>query len=80
MEDVIRENGDLIIPKTVFDQTNFKPGQKVIINIESGKIVISPDNEIIMERFKVLSKKINLSHIDSDELHEQMIDDRFGTA
>lgn len=79
MEVIIRENGDLIIPKTVFAQTNFKPGQKVIINIESGKIIISPDKEVIMERLKVLSRKNQISHIDSDEFHEQMVLERFGT-
>ncbi|HOJ97829.1 MAG TPA: AbrB/MazE/SpoVT family DNA-binding domain-containing protein [Methanospirillum sp.] len=79
MEVIIRENGDITIPQTIIANTNFKPGQKVIITIESGKIVISPDKGEILERLRQLSKNNYITHIDSDEIHEQMILERFKT-
>ena len=79
MEVIIGENGDLVIPKGMFLHTQFKPGQKVKINIESGKIIITPNSDAIIERFKELSRIVAINHIDSDDIHEQMIQERFGT-
>ena len=78
METILGIKGDLVIPEVLFKQVHLLPGQKVSIEVQSGKLVISSVPPQVIEKFKELAQRVRMNTIDSDALHEEMIQDRFG--
>jgi antitoxin component of MazEF toxin-antitoxin module len=78
METILGEKGDVIIPDVLIKQVHLMNGQKVSIEVQSGKIIISPSPNHVIEKFRELAQRVKINTINSDVLHEEMIQDRLG--
>jgi len=61
--------GQIVIPKTIRDLLGINIGDKVIVDVEGGKIILSKENNISNEFLEVCNKsqvKISMNKIKKD--------------
>lgn len=78
METVISEDRDLIIPREIWKQADFSPGDHVMISVIGGKIIIIPEKKSVVGRFKALAEKVQINDYQSDEQYDQELQERLG--
>jgi antitoxin component of MazEF toxin-antitoxin module len=78
METVISEDKDLIIPREIWKEAEFSPGDHVKISVSGGKIVIVPEKMTIVGRFKALAEKVQINDYQSDKLYDAELQERLG--
>lgn len=78
METVISEDRDLIIPREIWKQADFSPGDHVMISVIGGKIIIIPEKKSVVGRFKALAEKVQINDYQSDEQYDQEVQERLG--
>ena len=78
METVISEDKDLIIPREIWRQAEFSPGDHVMISVIGGKIVIVPEKKTVVAKFKALAEKVEINDYQSDEQYDRELQERLG--
>lgn len=78
METVISEDKDLIIPREIWKEAEFSPGDHVMISVIGGKIVIVNEKRTIVGRFKALAEKVQINDYQSDKQYDAELQERLG--
>lgn len=78
MEAVISEDKDLIIPREIWKEADFSPGDHVMISVCGGKIVIVPEKRTIVGRLKALAEKVQINDYQSDKQYDAELQERLG--
>ncbi|PWR73129.1 hypothetical protein ACKUB1_11855 [Methanospirillum stamsii] len=76
METVISEDKDLIVPREIWREADFSPGDHVMISVVDGKIVIIPEKNTIVAKFKALAEKVQINDYQSDEQYDLELQER----